>query len=100
MRFWEAMKIVDEGGKIRRDVWAEGLYVYKDNFNGLMLVGLRDTPISYEMLVIDPIQGDWSEVDSESIEDPYEPMDDPEDGAESGWEDEELSDTYLGEEEE
>ena len=27
------------------------------------------------------------EIDSESKEEPYEPLDDPEDGAESGWED-------------
>jgi hypothetical protein len=66
MRFWEAMKIVDEGGKVRRDIWAEALYVYKDNLSGLMLAGLEDAPVVYEILIDDPLKDDW-EVDSESF---------------------------------
>lgn len=30
MKTWEALKAADEGKKIRRSWWVEGLYIYKD----------------------------------------------------------------------
>lgn len=36
MKYWEAMKLIDEGKKVRHKSWADGCYIYKDDLGNVV----------------------------------------------------------------
>lgn len=52
MKLWEAMKIIDEGGKVRRENWDKGIYIRKDE-NGMIVRRFEymDVILKFENLV-------------------------------------------------
>ena len=70
MKFWEAMKVVDEGGKVRRVSWVDCGFVQEvedgDTYAVMWLVGMDG--ILYDPQQSDLRAIDWIEVDSESDE--------------------------------
>jgi hypothetical protein len=53
MKTWEALKIADEGGKVRRETWEKGLYLCK--YNGRYVRRYEYSPIILETDVIGDI---------------------------------------------
>lgn len=52
MKLWEAMKIINEGGKVRRENWDKGTYICKDG-NGMIVRKFdhMDDILKFEILV-------------------------------------------------
>ena len=58
MKLWEALKIVDEGGKVRRKTWSKDLYLCK--YHGRYVRRYEYSPIILETDVIGDINiDDW-----------------------------------------
>lgn len=36
MKYWEAMKLIDEGKKVKHKSWADGCYIYKDDLGNVV----------------------------------------------------------------
>ena len=36
MKYWEAMKSIDEGKKVRHKSWADGCFIYKDDLGNVV----------------------------------------------------------------
>ena len=43
MKFWEAMKLMEEGKKVRRKTWLENEYIYLDEYN--IIMDEKDEPL-------------------------------------------------------
>ena len=65
MKFWEAMKIVDEGGMVRRKAWVAkhpNVYVGIVKNSSILLIGSIGILGSYTPKPKDTLADDWEQV--------------------------------------
>jgi hypothetical protein len=70
MKFWEAMKLLDEGKKVRRDIWFTGLHVYKSSTREGIIMKHGTDPEDeevYDLLIPDGVSNDWEVYDDKEI---------------------------------